>query len=353
MRVTLYPFFSQQDKAQRKFRLSSDSGVKLYCYIAKRMVGVGWEPTLVLPHPSQCVDYVEAPCRTRVVPYNVAVDNLDRRLQWEPSFLRQLAEDSDLLLTQHEFLPIPLRALAPELPVVMECGIRPDTAWPETAALFPLAWGSASLVHCNSQPLAETVDAPRVRVWQFAYDADVFEPAPGPKTVDVVFPARASATGYSGHRAFVDAMRSSPLVVRMTDPTGYLGVTGECPCEWLAGNPLDSATYLRLLRSSRVVVSLTTNGYGGYAFREAIACGCVPVALRRPEYVELLGKSWPYYTDGSDVRAVSTAAAYYGWHSELRAGVLERLVESSYQRAWEKAYVDLQEVLRDRRPRGS
>src|SRR6516162_2098916 len=139
MRVTLYPFFSQQDKVSGLFRLRSDSGVRIYCHIANRLAD-RHDVTFVLPPEAQCVDvcpYLHRRVHTSRVPYRVVLSNLDRRLQWDPAWLRSL--ECDLILTQHEFLAYPLRCLLPNQRIAMECGIRPETAWPETAAMFPLA----------------------------------------------------------------------------------------------------------------------------------------------------------------------------------------------------------------------
>jgi hypothetical protein len=342
MRVAFYPFFSQQDKRTRKFRLDSDSGVKLYAYMARRMREIGWESWLVLPDIRQIEGELPEASHRRYYPGYLAIDNLDRRLQWEPGWLRTFAE-FDLVLTQHEFLAYPLRCLCPNLKIVTECGMRPDQAWPETRALFDLAYNAADAIHFNSQTLADEFQHRRKWVWQFAYDEDIRPTRDLMRNIEVVFPARASATGYSGHEEFVKGLRGKGLTVIMTDPTGYLRQTGSCHLDWLPTGNLSRDSYLNVLARSRVVVSLTRNGYGGWAFREAIAAGAVPVCPRLPEYEELLGPKWPYYVEGCLYTAVQRALHHLWHHPDIdKTAVHAKLAASSYQSAWQTAKRDIE-----------
>jgi len=218
----------------------------------------------------------------------------------------------------------------------MECGIRPDTAWPETKAMFPLAWKAASLIHCNSIQLAKMVseEGGNAKVWQFAYEDSIVIPRNLPRDIDVLFPARCSATNYSNHLAFIRAFNDDVLCTCMTDPTNYLGHSLE----------LGSVEYSNTLHRSKVVVGLTDNGYGGYAFREAIAAGACPVALDTPEYRELLTDAWPYLCTLDDVRQIAEKALATGWKSlgtKLVQQVSENLRNSSYSQAWISAKEDL------------
>lgn len=335
MIVTLYPFFSQQDKRTGRFRLDSDSGVKLYAYMAGRLAQQH-DVRFVLPAEDQCVEDMDLPFSVRAlrIPYKLAASNLDRRLQWEPSWLRSL--ECDLILTQHEFLAYPLRCLLPDQRIVMECGIRPTTAWPQTAALFPMAWRSADLVHCNSTTLAEEV-APyaKTAVWRFGYHDKVAVARGLARDVDVLFNSRCSATGYSNHEAFLEAVAGCPWNVCVTDPTNYLNIHA----------PLGPEEYRSLLHRSRVVVGLTDNGYGGYAFVEAVAAGACPVALRTREYEELLTPGWPYYCTLDSVADAVTRALSLGWagvSTKVVRRVNSNVATCSYSSAWERARKDLE-----------
>lgn len=346
MRVVLYPFYSQQDKTSGKFLFDSDSGYRLYSYMAKQMLEVGWQPLMVIPQSDQWAHKPELTCDAITAPFRIAPNNLDRRLQWEPSWLKSLAQYSKLILTQHEFLAYPLRCLAQQCKVVMECGIKPDTAWPQTAELFPMAWRSATAIHCNSEELASQCrpHCPNVFHWKFGYDDSMLDAAGSMRRdVDVIFPARASSTNYSNHAVFMQAMAPEWRVV-MTDPTSYLRSQG-LVSQWTGPEPYSRDGYIRILSRSKVVVGLTDNGYGGYAFQEAIAMGCVPVALRTPEYEALLGADWPYYCTLDDVRSIVALALERGWPAESKAGVATRIAQGSYSIAWSTAYSDLQRLL--------
>lgn len=350
MKLLFYPFFSQQDKRDKLFLLGSDSGLRLYSYMASRALADGHDVSFVLPKREQCNygDFkLPSKCNVIRVPYQMELNNLYRRLQWDVGFLKELAPQCDVFLTQHEFLSIPLRVVAPNHHIVMECGIKPDTAWPETAGLFPMAWKCADLVHCNSESLRFDVAAAggRATVWAFGYDEAIADYAQLPRTISVVFPARASVTNYSNHEMFIEAFYTSALNVLMTDPTGYLRNTGGVPEDWLPRENLSRQQYLAALRQSKVVVGLTDNGYGGYAFIEAVVCGAVPVALRVPGYVELLGHDWPYYAeDKSSLRAKVTAALQYGYlgmKPDVLAAMRARLKLLSYDSAYANVRKDL------------
>lgn len=301
---------------------------------------------MLVPPPEQCADCPYLPYRIVFPTYSLCPDNLLRRLQWNPEWLIGL--DYDLVLTTHEFIAYPLRCLRPELKIVMECGIRPSTAWPETAALFPLAQAAADAVHFNSQLLADECTAARRKfVWSFGYEDRVHKVLD--RTVDVVFPARASSTGYSNHRLLVRALKGSELTVVMTDPTSYLRSNPEeAPVGWVPPQPLLKAAYDDLLDSSRVVVGLTANGYGGYAFQEAVAAGCCPVALRCPEYEELLGTDWPYLCDPNpeSLRVTVLSALVGGWPRQLKEQVHTRVGRNSYSTAWNRAFQDIKGLIR-------
>lgn len=361
MRVVLYPFFSQQNKCTGKFRLQSDSGVKLYTYIANKLVEARHLVYFVLPDTRQCEDDIQVNAYVHRVPYPLAVDNLQRRLQWEPGWLRFLSVNADIILTQHEFLAYPIKCLSPKTKVAMECGILPDTAWQQTADMFELAWDAADLIHCNSETLRKHIgrlstNSYKATVWSFAYDDARLhrDPIAQRPCIDVLFNSRASSTNYSNHELFIAAMQQLPQYsVVMTDPTSYLR-SQMLVLQWLPGHPLNTEQYLNVLRNSRVVVGLTANGYGGYAFREAIAAGALPVALRVPEYVELLGENWPYYIEELTVSAVQgaiAAALQYGRSSvsaEVNDNMWRNLRQSSYSAAWQVAKTDLERLYADR-----
>ena len=339
MKIAFYPFFSTQDKSKGQFRLQADSGVRLYTYCADRAVEAGWDTTLILPDPPQCSDSVTCQAKIKRIPHAVSVDNLDRRLHWNPKWLRQF-EQYDVVCTQHEFLPYPLRCLNPKLKIVVECGLRPETAYQATRAMFALAYDAADAVHFNSQTLADESGHRRKFVWKFGYDPRI-KPEGLDRDFDVLFPGRASATNYTNHELFIEAMSNSGLRARMTDPTNYLRKQGDYYKSFLFPSELSRNAYLVVLQRSRVVVSLATNGYAPYAFQEAVASGCIAVCPRSKEYIEVLGEQWPYYCELTPdcIRFTVKLALQYGMPD-----IVTRINESSYSEAWNVAKHDLESL---------
>lgn len=197
MKITFWPFCSQQDKYSKLFRLSSDSIVKAYSYMANKSLELGWTPCMVLPHKVQRAD--SAPISARVMDLTpsepIELDNRLRRLQWLPSFAEAVAKGSDVVVTQHEHMAVPLRVLNSKLKIVTEHGGN-DGAWPcrPTYELFRLAWGCSDLVHCSCQELADQVPGEvATSVWEFAYEDSLRTFGNhGDRCYDVMFNARAS-----------------------------------------------------------------------------------------------------------------------------------------------------------------
>lgn len=293
-RVCLYPFCSQQSKSDRKFLLRQDSGLQWLRFLAKQLAEDGVEIAFVLPAGDQCADFAEFCLQLPhcvLLTHRTPLDNMDRRFHWDALLLRNVAETCDAVITHHEFVALPLRALHPRLRIISECVFTPETAWPHTAELFPLAWRAADNVLCSNTELCERVRAAgaRAAVTRYAYDASIAYPR-GPASqidVDVVFPVRGSATNFTNHKLFVEALKDSGLRVVCTDPTRYLRVTNEAPRAWLPQDGYTREQYVDLLHRSKVVVCLTENGSAGTALYEAIACGCRPVTLDLPQYREL------------------------------------------------------------------
>jgi hypothetical protein len=345
--VALVPFLSQQDKVTGEFLLSTDSGLRLYTFLGLALQERGWHVQMHLPPYVQCEKYsLKLP--THHTDHAWPVSNLERRLDWHISHLKELVCD-DLVLTQHETLAVPLSVLGAK--VVTEFGMKPGTAWPETEPLHTLARKASALVHCNSEELARY--ATRVegccsaKVWCFGYDKREFVGGgyDAPR-LSVLFNARSSSTNYSNHRVFVEAVKRR-TDARMVDPTGYLAKSNE----GVGVLPrMKRSEYLRVLHESRVVVSLVDNGYGGYAFYEALAAGCCPVTLDTPAYREVLTDCWPYFTSLNplEVEAHVDRAMRWGWANvpyDVRAEVARCLAGRSYQAATEQAILDLEELL--------
>jgi len=286
MQIAFVPFCSQQCKLTNKFRISSDSGVKMYAALCRVL---GDSATLILPPEKQCLDSVEG-CNIVRSP-ETYLSNLDRKLHWNPTWLDTLGRLCDVLVTTNEFLPIPMRALHPDLPIVVE-GIV-STAWHEVDELYSVAQRCATLVHCNNEQVARKCEGNRV-LWPFGFeDSFLSLRERKSKSVDVLFNSRCSATGYTHHEEFIEAIRNRGLRVLMTDPTGYLRKTDRVPPYFQLG----AQDYDVALAESRVVVCLVDNGYVPTSFLEAVAAGCCPVCPAYSQYVDLLGDA-AFYVEG-------------------------------------------------------
>jgi hypothetical protein len=198
-------------------------------------------------------------------------------------------------------------------------------------------------VHCTSEQYVSAVGAcAETVVWQFAYD-DSIRNGNAHRDIDVLFNSRTSATGYSNHELFASTLLPMGLRVAMTDPTRYYT---RSHLGWLHG-PYSPAEYGGILQRSRVVVGLVGNGYGGHAFREAIAAGACPVALRTPAYEALLTDAWPYFCNATELslRTAVLSALEHGW-SNVPKGALDavqaNIAKCSYSAAWAQAKADIE-----------
>lgn len=352
MKIAFVPFYSQQDKAAGKFRINTDSPVKFYSFMAKKLIAAGHDVSFYVPHANQCVDILPwkaSSYAVRCLPKNLPLCNMTRRFHWDTAWMGSL--DYDLLITSHEFLSIPLRALKPKMHTIVECGFDPESSFPAANALFPAAWSSASLVHCSNAALAGMVREyvrkhGNATVWPLGFDDSIAMPRNTVRYIDVLFSARASSTNYSNHKIFVDALVGSSYKILMTDQTNYLRANKACPAEWLPEQPLVGDEYVSTLHRCKVIVGLMENGYGGNAFREAVAAGCIPVALNIPEYRALLGVDWPYLCEKHTVAETVHRALTNLWQpvsTDIFNLMWERLSAYSYSNAWNQISLDLQE----------
>lgn len=349
MNIAFLPYYSQQDKVTGKFRINTDSPVKFYSFMARELAKLGHDVTFYVPHSNQCVDILPIDsvvgCKIHYTGKNLPLCNKTRRFHWDTAWLSSLHHD--MLITSHEYIAIPLKILRPTMKVIVECGFEPESSFPGANQLFPVAWSMADLVHCSNAHLADMVengsDGTPV-VWRLGYDVEIAKPRNVSRYIDVLFSARASSTNYTNHNIFIDALRGEPYKVLMTDQTNYLRRTGECPIEWLPERPLVGEAYIDMLHRSKVVVGLMENGYGGHAFREAIACGCIPVALNIPEYRELLGEDYPFLCSRAAVSIRSAIEDALRFGTQMQSSV----TKYSYQAAWPGILRDINDCFNRR-----
>jgi hypothetical protein len=319
MRVVIYPFPSQQDKSSGEFLLRTCGACKQLAFIADRLEALGHCVTVVLPpgdHPFRCA----------VVRTYMPVGNALLRMHWDMRELQRLFADADLALCNHELLPIPLRALFPNLRIVQMTSVRP-----EPLDLFKAAWRCSDLVAVQGAYAARQVrmlTRTPVSVWPLAYDAEQL-PQQERGGDGAVFLQRCSANNCTHHEEAL----ASEVDFTYTDVTGYLrrlhpGLKYTTP-----------NTYLSTLRSSAVAVSLYASWYGGLSVREAVRCGCAPVVLRDSGYIELVGEGWPCFAEPTPqgiAAAVRTALAGVDCSVPMANAALE-----SYQVGWAQVRRDL------------
>jgi len=343
VRLHFLPFWSQQSKQSNEFLLDRCSGTKYLSYMATECAKLGHDVALAVPRHGQCRTFAPFVGKLLEPTCPVPTDNRRRRLHWDVEFLERVG-DADVVVTCHEFAAIPLRMLT-RAKIVLEYGVRPSVAWGEMAPLFPVSWGCAHTVFALSETLAQEMRATGVpaRVWKFGYDDVDAAPRGLRRDIDFLFPSRCSATGYTRHEEFLRATAEKGWRVVATDPTSYLRSRGEHT--WaVPHDPLDREQYVECLHRAKVVVGLTDNGYGGFAFQEAVAAGALPVALRCPEYEEILGADWPYLCDLGSLASTLARARVEGWSAATlaqRSAVADNVSVCSYSSAWKRAKEDL------------
>lgn len=341
-KLVIWPFFSQQNKLNGFFRLDQCSGHKQNLFLMEQLSMLGWNVELVLPFEELCDQHDVTNFHGFVRRVYVPNDNLTQRLHWNTHEVKRILHNADVAYIKHETLPIVARCMFPNLPIATECGFPLGMAWSQTDFLIQEARLVSDLVCCNSTELAR--DNANATVWKLGFDERRFPQGwTMVRDIDVLFPQRASVTNYSMHKEFINAMRCTNLRIAMTDVTKFLAKTNEAPASWLWDVPNDK-DYLSLLYRSKVVVGLVKNGYGGYAFREAVMAGCCPVMLRAKCYVDDFGEDWPYYFTGEHdmLEAITNA---------LRdpIPVVDKVKQYSYQSAWPKVLEDLNDLCARRR----
>lgn len=273
MQVTLWPFWSQQDKRTGEFLQT--------CGNVKQLVALG-EELRRRGHKAQLV----TPQLVKMLPNNPV-----QRVHWDCEQIDRLTYGSDVLVTNHEYLAIPARVVAPRLKIVQMCNVAPDDP------LFTAAFNAADMVVAQGnyarQCMQQMTRTPVV-TWPLAYDEDNFGRAPALRDIDVLFLQRCSANNCTHHEEFLRQMKPYWKVV-FTDVTNFLKRSRP---DLAYSTP---ATYYDVLHRSKVVVSMHNSWYGGISIREACRAGCTPVVLRNSAYAELVGYDWPYFTDTTDI----------------------------------------------------
>lgn len=324
MKLAVWPFVSQFDREHMVHRLDTCGACKQLAFVAERVQAeLGWDVVAAVPYTGGKSPFT---CPTAVVA--VPLDNPAQRVHWDTFAMQRVLADADVLLLNHEYMAIPARALFPKKRIIQMCSVRPDTA------LFRSAWDAADLVVAQGKYAAERIrqcTATPVSVWPLAYDEREFG-AELPRSIDVLFVQRCSATNYTHHQEFIEAMRwLNDKRVVFTDVTKWLRLTAKQTFEYS-----DPENYLATLHSSKVAVALYDSWYGGLAVREAARAGCSLVLLDVPAYREM-GND-PHFTDLNPSHMASVIKEALSCPRKVDVS------QESYQVGWQRVKEDLEKI---------
>jgi hypothetical protein len=325
MNLVIHPFYSQQDKKTGKFLLDTCRGTSVLSYIADAVEReFKWDVDAIVPTGAKSIFN----CRsvyTRIPNYNPM-----QRIHWDTRELYELYEGADMVLTNHEYLSIPLRIMFPKLKIVMQSDLAPINS---DVFMFRQAWDSASLVVTQSKTTAESTrqctNTP-VKCWSMAYDENKWPKKDGPRPIDVVFVMRCSSTNYTHHLEFLEAMERMPNTrFVFTDVTNYLKQQRP-DLEYC-----NKDTYADTLYSSKIAIAMSNDGYGGGSIREACRAGCTPVVLDCRGYKTLKGAYFVYPNPTSIIEGICNA---------LKQPVKVDTTGDSYGAQIEKVLKDLYDI---------
>jgi hypothetical protein len=383
----IQPFCSQQDKATQSFLLEADVTCQLSRFLAESLADEGANVCLILPEGSQAV-YPDWTQNFEIMAFLVPTSNKDRRLEFNPTWMRSALQRSDLFITHNELVAFKARQVSePGLKIVHFNHILPIGEWGWIEPLQLASWAAADLVVFMAPDL-ERFARGRFRdgiarcrklnttVWPMVFDERVIlsRDATVMGGIDLLFVQRCSVSNYTHHREFIDALKilRSDYAwggrVVFTDPTHYLelhesdeigvGRFSELGIEFAHCETRQS--YHALLRDTQVAVAMMTEDlHGGVAIREAIAAGCTPVLLDEPCYRTMLGPhagEWPFFVppnmEPRETADVLYQAATNDLHRESSVtyafgGIRRRIEHESFQRAWAgRARHELIDLLR-------
>jgi len=324
MKIVIQPFCSQQDKVTHAFLLNADVTMDISRFLAEQLAALGAEVRLILPHHLRCVGgYPEWVGEFKVlVQQGISSDNKRRRLSFDAAEMYGMVNGADLFITHNELVAYKVRQLVgPKTKIIHFNHLMPLGDWAWMEPLQQASWAAADLVVFLAQNLLQFAqqrlngtlgkyEHVKATIWPMVYDRRtiLFREPQWPTAVDLLFVQRCSASNYTHHQEFLEAVRILRTEygwqgrVMFTDPTGYLEQHGQRDLSGLdlAALKLEYAhcisrdAYYKLLGESKVAVALMTNDlHGGVAIREAIASGCIPVLLDQPAYRNLLH---PYET---------------------------------------------------------
>jgi len=363
--VVLYPFYSQQNKETGKFLFRSCGSTKMLRFIGEQLLRDGLTEKIRFAAPDSRLwgdDLSSVVPIEWIVECEIPPNNRLQRLTWPVRYWDPIFNGADLVFNMHELIGWPLKNLYPATRVISMFTVAPTgEPWPWMTPLINLGLLHSDLVTVPSEVMAryvksKTRDSGSMVVpstWPLSFDREQLDyllslPPSGRRPMDFLFVFRASASNYTHHREFVQALRliKKPRRIAFTDTTRYLR---ENPRELdglslhdveILDDPGDQRQYVDLLRRSHIVVGMNDNMHGGMGVREAMYTGAVPVLLDAPCYRELLPSGWPVWipnpvTAEGIATALSRMLILSRGESDFAPKFLQtRAVRESFQETW-------------------
>jgi hypothetical protein len=372
--------------------LNADVTMDISRFLAEQLAAAEADVRFILPHASRCAGgYPEWMHAFKVfVHQGISSDNKLRRLSFDATEMHGMLKGVDLFITHNELMAYNVRQLlGDKLKIIHFNHLMPLGDWAWMEPLQQAAWAAADLVvflagnllrfaqQRISQLALWNYQEIKWTLWPMVYDRRpiVFREPSWPAKVDLLFVQRCSASNYTHHREFIEAIKILRIEqswqgrVVFTDPTGYLEQQGRHELNGLdlAALNIEYAhcqsrdAYYKLLGDSKVAVAMMTDDlHGGVAIREAIASGCIPVLLDQPAYREMLrpyDTSWPWFVQHTlsprvlagvltDVLAKQAVWQFNTLHDQVLGSVRQKLQGETYQAAWtNSAWPDIQGLM--------
>lgn len=339
MKFLIWPFYGQQDKLTNKFKLVTCADMQWCRFIQSKLLALGHNVTFITPLEKQCAD----PLPEQRIAINMPTCNRERRLWW-PHTAVYAASNSDVVLCMHDTAGYKLKQLTKARVVQFLPAFMDAAPWCQDLHLFKAAWEHADLCVTYGVQAAYTARCHGLNpvVWGQAYDDREYPQVPmqsGTRDIDLLFVCRASATNYTFHKEFIDAVPKGKRVIYV-DVTNYMRQQKLVPEDQLFVKSTQAAFHDLLLRS-KYAVSLRDDDYGGFSIRQAVRCGAYPVLLETEAYKSMAGVDWPLFCSIAGLKddlhfALETTPT----HSQ-EAVLISNVAKESYQQGWLRAKEDL------------
>lgn len=339
--ILLIPFFSQQNKDGshlRGFLTKSCSISNINLSMAEQLKDAGHNVHILWPRG----DVDQVPKGIRRWEAEIPYDNKFQRISFQGEIHRDISAyfRPDIIISHHELQSWNLRqAYGPDVKIIQFNHMLPIGDWEFMGEQQILSWNAADLVVCLSDRIKRKIESSGcktyVEVWPYVFPQIVLEKPSGDRDIDIIFPQRCSASNYSRHMEFLDALMALRLTgqtfnmpkVVFTDSTKYLSSQNQkillkdvsSNIEIQRGETREE--YFNLLRRSKFAVGMIEKDFhGGIAIREAISAGCIPILGNSPALDDIGKKAKDYFrvSDAADVTEyVDTLTRALRYYSKL------------------------------------